>query len=290
MINLLQSIERLSVFVFLLSSMLGAGLSLSLRGLAAPLSQVRLVLLALLLNFLFAPAFAWLLTIVIPLERGHAIGLLLLAGAAGAPFLPKLAETARGDIAFAVALMALLICGTIVFMPFALPLMIPGLQADAWSIARPLVLFILLPLVVGMLIKSRAASFAARLLPFLSIFSNGCLLLFFVLLVALNIRALLGVLGSDAILAAVLYVVGLFAGSWILSASMPKARGVLALGTAARNFGAALAPAVGTFTDRKIAVALIVNAIVGIVLSFLAAGWLRRKAVHLPEDSAFAPN
>src|SRR3954447_11979599 len=132
MIHLLESIQKLSVLVFLLSSMLGAGLSLTLSGLAVPLSSVRLVVFALLLNFIFAPGFAWLLTIIIPLQREHAIAMFLLAGAAGAPFLPKLAETARGDMAIAVALMALLICGTIVFMPFALPLMIPGLQADAW--------------------------------------------------------------------------------------------------------------------------------------------------------------
>jgi hypothetical protein len=47
-----------------------------------------------------------------------------------------------------------------------------------------------------MLVKRQAASFAARLLPFLAILSNGSLLLLFVLLIALNAPALLGVVGS----------------------------------------------------------------------------------------------
>ena len=75
MVNLLEFIQKLSVVVFLLSSMFGAGLSLTLGGLAAPLSSVRLVLFALLLNFVFAPGLAWLLTVVIPLQREHAIAM-----------------------------------------------------------------------------------------------------------------------------------------------------------------------------------------------------------------------
>jgi BASS family bile acid:Na+ symporter len=246
-----------------------------------------LVTFALALNFLLAPAFAWLLTVVIPLERGHAIALLLLGGAAGAPFLPKLAESARGDLGFAVALMVLLTAGTILFLPFGLPIMIPGLHANAWLIARPLLLLIVLPLVAGMLVKGWAASFARRMAPILAIISNTALLLLFALLFFLNLRALLGVIGSGAILAAILYAVGLFALSWLSSRPFEQ-RKVLALGTAARNFGAALVPAVSNFADPKITVALIVNAIVGLAFSFAAAAWLRGRKVGLPPGAVAA--
>src|SRR4051794_30532525 len=123
---LLPHLQKLSVVVFLVSSMGAIGLALSPRTVAAPLREWRFVLLAVALNFVLAPAFAWLLTAVIPLNPAHAAGLLLLGGAAGAPFLPKLVETARGDLAVAAALMVLLTAGTILFLPFALPVMIPG--------------------------------------------------------------------------------------------------------------------------------------------------------------------
>jgi predicted Na+-dependent transporter len=92
MIDAARGVARISLLVFLVSSMLAAGLSLTLRAILAPLGKRRLVLAALTLNFLVAPLFALFLTIVIPLEHPHAIGLLLLGGAAGAPFLPKLVE------------------------------------------------------------------------------------------------------------------------------------------------------------------------------------------------------
>jgi predicted Na+-dependent transporter len=277
MAEFLAHLQKISVLVFLVSSMLAMGLTLTLPAILAPLRNVWLVLLALGLNFVLAPAFAWLLTVVIPLDRGHAIGLLLLGGAAGAPFLPKVVENARGDLALAAALMGLLTVGTILFLPFALPLMIPGLQADPWSIASPLVLLIVLPLAAGMLVKSFAATLAARVAPVLAKIGNAALLLLFVLMVALNARALLGVVGSGAILAALLYFAGLFIIGWLLGGSKTEVRGVLGLATAARNFGAALVPAASSFTDPKVTIMIIVGAIVCLVVSFIAAGWVRRR-------------
>jgi bile acid:Na+ symporter, BASS family len=156
---------RIALLVFLASSMLASGLSLTPRAIFSPLRNARLVLAALALNFLVSPAFAVMLTILIPLERPHAIGFLLLSGAAGAPFLPKLVENAHCDVGFAVALMTLLTIGTTLFMPFALPLIVPGLRAHPWSIAWPLVAFILIPLVAGMLLQSRNRAISAAFQP-----------------------------------------------------------------------------------------------------------------------------
>jgi hypothetical protein len=61
---------------------------------------------------------------------------------------------------------------------------------------------------------------------------------------------------------------------WIVAGKSSEARSLLALGTATRNFGAALVPAATTFKDPKTTTALIVNVIVGIMFSFLAAGWI----------------
>lgn len=272
--DLLHDLQKLSVLVFLVGSMGAMGLALTPAALAAPLRDRRLVLLALALNFLLAPALAWLLTVVLPLDRAHAAGLLLLGGAAGAPFLPRLVETARGDLASAAALMVLLTAGTILFLPFALPLMIPGLSADPWKIARPLLVLIILPLAAGMLIKSRAGAFAARAAPVLATLGNASLLLLFVLLVALNARALLAVIGSGAILATLVFFTALFVFGWMLGGSH---RSVLSLATTARNFGAALAPAENCFDDPKVTVMIIVGAIVCLVVSFAAAGWVQRR-------------
>ena len=43
------------------------------------------------------------------------------------------------------------------FLPPALPLLAPGLAIDAWLVARPLVALLLLPLVVGLVVRARFA-------------------------------------------------------------------------------------------------------------------------------------
>jgi len=123
----LEIVAKAAVLVFVVACMATAGLGLGVRDVVAPLRRVRLVGLALVANFVVAPAVAWGLAAAFGLEPPYATGLILLGSAAGAPFLPKLAALARGDGAFAVGLMLLLTVGTAVFMPVALPLLVPGL-------------------------------------------------------------------------------------------------------------------------------------------------------------------
>jgi bile acid:Na+ symporter, BASS family len=269
---------KLALLAFLISSMLAAGLSLTPYTILAPLRNLRLVLVALVLNFVAAPAFALVLSILIPLERPHAIGLILLGGAAGAPFLPKLVEGAHGDLGFAVMLMTLLTIGTTLFMPFALPLMIPGLQASPWSIAQPLVTFILAPLVVGMLLQRRKA-FAALQPIFVKLGSVSAVVLL-ALLITLYFAELVGVFGSGAIAAGAVFIAGLYATGYLLGGAQVETKGVLGLGTAARNVGAALVAASQSFSDPKVMIMLIACTIVMLVVLIPASGWLRKKTLR----------
>ena len=67
--------------------MLGTGLGLTVAQILQPLKNARLVILALLANFVLVPLLAFVITLVIPLEQSLQIGLIVLATLAGAPFL-----------------------------------------------------------------------------------------------------------------------------------------------------------------------------------------------------------
>jgi predicted Na+-dependent transporter len=275
---------KISLLVFLVSSMLATGMQLTPRDLLPPLCDIRLVLQVLALNFVVAPGFAWLLTLFIPLESGHAIGLLLVAGAAGAPFLPKLAEVSRGDSALAISIMALLTAGTLLYLPLVLPLLVPGLSISPWSIAKPLALTILAPMVIGMCIRGIAAPLSLRVAPVLASIGTLFLIILFVLLMVVNAKELLGVIGSGAIAVAVLYVAALFTISWVASASFAEKKGVVALATSARNFGAAFVPAANSISDPDATIMITVNAMAGLVVCFLAALWVRKRTSGAQQD------
>jgi len=76
-----------------------------------------LFLLALLANFVAMPLGALALDRMLRLDEPLGVGLLLLGAAAGAPFLPKLTELAKGDLAFSVGIMVLLAIGRSVTCP-----------------------------------------------------------------------------------------------------------------------------------------------------------------------------
>lgn len=100
----LTLLAQVSVVVFVVTSMPAMGMSQRLGDVFAPLRDIRATLTALAVNLVVAPLFAWTLTRLVPLEPAHATGLLLLGGAAGAPFLPKLAEAAGASASYASAL------------------------------------------------------------------------------------------------------------------------------------------------------------------------------------------
>ena len=113
------TIANLTGLMFVVGSMLAMGLSLTLAQILQPLKNVRLVLVALLANFVLVPLVAFVIIKVVPLDQDLQIGLIVLATCAGAPFLPKLAQGAKGNIALAVGLMFLLMIVTIFYMPLS---------------------------------------------------------------------------------------------------------------------------------------------------------------------------
>ncbi len=281
MLELLQLLTSLAVLTFVVTSMLTMGLSLAARDVLAPLRRPRLLLVALAANFALTPAWVYLLTRALPLKEAHAIGLVLLGMAAGAPFLPKLVEFARGDLTISVAVTLLLTAGTVVFMPLTLPLLLPGVQVSAWSIAQPILVQIALPLAIGQLIKARSARLAARLDPILRVATNVSLVLLMVLLVGLNGEALAGTVGSGAPAASALLVAFCLAAGYLLGGPEEGTRRVLGLGTGQRNIAAALVTATANFSDPEVVVMLLVATLVGLVLLLVAARFCRTHPASL---------
>ncbi len=154
MLDLLTLIMNLSTLVFVVTSMLAMGLSLSLAEIGAPLRNTRLVVAALVANFVLVPLVAYLIIAIFPLGDGLKIGLILVSTAAGAPFLPRLAQIAKGNLAFSVGLMVLLMVVTIGYVPLVLPWLLQGVSVDPWSIARPLIILMLIPLAIGLSIRA----------------------------------------------------------------------------------------------------------------------------------------
>ena len=228
--NVLSTLQSLFTLTFVVTSMLSMGLSLTVSQILQPLRNTRLVIMALAANFVIVPAVAFALSRIIPLDQSVQIGLLLLGTAAGAPFLPKLAQIAKANVAFSVGLMTILIIVTIVYLPIVLPLLLPGVEVDAGKIALTLIVTMLVPLLIGLVIKARYEGVAGELEPVMAQISTISLVLLLVLMLGLNITNVIDLFGTGAILATVLFIVISIAAGYLLGGPSTDTKQVLALG------------------------------------------------------------
>jgi len=266
LMDLLSKAATVAMLCFVVSSMLAMGSGLTIAQIIEPLRNGRLLVLVLLANFVLMPLGAFALGKVLRLDEPFGIGLLVLGCAAGAPFLPKLAELAKGNLAYAVGVMVLLMVVTVGYLPVVLPLLLEGVSVDPWQIARSLILLMLLPLAAGLALKAYYEVMAVRVKPTLDWISNISLILLVLLISAANIDKVLGVFGTRGILAGLLFIALGFAIGWLLGGPGNDTRRVLALGTAQRNIAAALVVGSQSFSDEKVVVMVIVVAIVGLIV------------------------
>ena len=276
--DVLEKAVPIATLIFVVSSMVAMGLGLTLAQVTAPLRNLRLVSLSLLANFVLMPACAVLLARVLRLDEPLGVGLLLLGAAAGAPFLPKLTQIAKGNLAFAVALMVLLMVITVVYMPLVLPLLLPGVSVNPVRIALSLVVTMLLPLAVALAVNAKLPAAAARAKPLFDRLSTLGLILVVVLLVVVNFKKVLSVFGTGAILAGLLFIAVGYAVGWVLGGPAADTRPVLGVGTAQRNIAAALVVGGQSFSDPSVVVMVVVVAIVSLLILLPTSRLLARKA------------
>jgi BASS family bile acid:Na+ symporter len=284
--EIIRSLTNAFTLAFVVTSMFGLGLGLTVQQIVEPLKNVRLVIVALLANFVIVPGVAFALTRILPLEPDLQIGIVLLSTVAGAPLTIKAAQIARANIVFAVSLVALQVVVTVIYLPLVLPLLIPGIAVDAVAIAMPLILQILLPLAFGLLMNVRYDEEAEMARPIMAEIANLSLAIMLVLNLA-NIGQVFGLIGSGAFLASLLVIViGLVAG-YLLGGPEQKTRRTLAIGTAQRNYAAAFTLATGNFAERPTVLLLLLAAsLISMIIILPVAGELGKRAKAAGEASA----
>jgi len=236
----LSTISALTGLTFVVASMLGTGLSLTVAQILQPLKNARLVILALLANFVLVPLLAFGIARVLPLDETLQIGLIVLATTAGAPFLVKEVQAAQGNLSLGVALMFLLMVVTIFYVPIVLPFLLTGVEVNPWDIAKSLIVTMLIPLVLGLMYRSHSLESAQHWAPLMNKVSGVALLIMLVTGLGLNISNIIDLIGSWGFLALILFVVGSLLIGMVLGGRDPAVRSVLGLGTAQRNVAAAI--------------------------------------------------
>jgi predicted Na+-dependent transporter len=264
--------------LFVVGSMAATGLSVTPRMMIEPLRDLRLLALTLLANFIIVPVAVIGLAAALPLPEDVRLGMTILALSAGAPFVPKLAQFAKGDVALSVGLITSLMVVTVAIVPFVLPLVLSGVAVAPWDMAKPLVGLMLLPLGVGLAFRRFSepmAEAAAKILHRAS--SVSVLILVFLFMVAYW-DDIVNVTGTGAALFSALFVILALVTGYLLGGRRPGTRRVVGLATAQRNIEAAIIIASINFVDRpQVEASIIIATLVGLPLLMLVSGYWGRR-------------
>jgi predicted Na+-dependent transporter len=230
---------NITVVVFTVANLLAGGLECDLKEALKWLRSPKLVVPTLLWGWVVGPALAWLIIRFLPLSEGYSAGLMLASLAPIAPFLPLAASKARGDMTFTGAYILLGTIATVGLMPLMAPLLIKGLTLSAWPLAKPLILLVLIPLLIGVAIRFYKPTGAAKFFPWVK--KTGGLFLLLCLGTTLWIygKEMLSTVGSFATAAWVVFMVVMAVVPYLIGFGLKQdQRSVMALGMSSRNISA----------------------------------------------------
>lgn len=266
-------IFNIVVVIFTVANLLAGGLESDLKEAIKSMRSPRLVAPTLFWGWIAGPLIAWLIILLLPLTEGAAAGLMLVSLAPIAPFLPLATQVAGGDRAFSVAYLLLATVVTVALMPIMAPMLIDGLTLDAMALAKPLVMLVLLPLVIGVVIRTYWAPIAAKLFPVVKKTGGISLLVCLAMTLWIYGGEMLDTIGSFAPGAWVLFMVVMAILPYVIGFGLEQnQRSVMALGMSSRNISAGFAAFFG-ITDPPTGMFVMVVLVVPlhVVIGLLAA-------------------
>jgi BASS family bile acid:Na+ symporter len=201
--------------------MFGLGLSLAVDDFTRLRHHPRAVLLALLIQMVLLPALAWLLVVLVGLAPVYAVGLLLLAASPGGVSANLFSHLFGGNVAMNISLTAINTLLSIVSLPlitnFAIAAFVQSGQIVPLQFGKvfEVVMVILVPVLIGMVVRSRSPGFAARMERPMKALSMAVLVTFALIAIVKEWAALSQTLASLGPVVLAFNLLSLFAGYYL---------------------------------------------------------------------------
>jgi BASS family bile acid:Na+ symporter len=279
-IEICTIVMKISLVFFMAGNLMEMGLRLNLPDAIKGLKDTKFVIYTLLWGFVLGPVIALVISRIMPIDEALAVGLILMSLAPCAPFVPIFVTKAKGDLGYTAAYMFLVAIGTIILMPIGVPLLVKGLTVTAWAIARPLIIMILIPLLIGMAIRGRSLKTADLMQPVVKKITMVFTVLVFVLLIIIYFKGIVSVMGSLAIATQLIFFFALTTLSYVSGFGLKhEQKIVLSIGNSTRNLGAAVAPLFAATAIAPEAIIMVVLSLpVMVLFPFLAIKMFGKKA------------
>jgi len=275
-----QTIFGPVVLAFTVLNLFSMGLQVNIPGVLGKLKDLKFLVLVLLWGWVLGPALGYLITLVIPLAKPYSMVMLIASLAPCAPFLPPMVDKVRGDISFAGAFVPLVAIGTVIFMPIMAPILIKGLAINAMALAKPLIITVLIPLLLGAVIRTYLASFASKIFKPVKLLAGLTTAVTVILCLVLYGKPMLNTAGSFALLSMTIFmlVIGFITYRFGFGLKQSE-RSIMSLGMGTRNIAAVFVGVLAIPNRDPLMLAMVVLWVIwSLILAFIFSSILGRNA------------
>ena len=233
--QLLTALFNAGIVISVGATVLSLGMTFTAGQLLAPLRRVGLVVAMIVLNAIVIPAIAWGVAKGLPIDDAYVDGLVLATLGAGSAAGIKAAQLARNaDLPLAVSIVVVLQLVNIVSVPIWAGQVVSGATLSAWDILKSLLLLVLIPLVVGLVVKARYPDLAAEWTGGLVKIANLALVIAIAAGISANWETIVDLLGSWVLVASVLIIAIALALGLLVGGKNPQTRTTSGLVTGLR--------------------------------------------------------
>jgi BASS family bile acid:Na+ symporter len=279
----LQQAIILALQVSILLTVFSFGLRATIDDILYVLRRPSLLGRSLVAMFVIMPIFAVALARTFELRRSVEIVLVALAISPIPPLLPGREQKAAGDPPYALGLMVIVGALAIAFVAGEVDLlgryvMRPFAMSSA-AVAGVVLRAILLPLAAGLMCREWLPAVAARITKPVELIARVLLVIGALAVLVKALPAVLSLVGNGTILAMAAFIVAGLAVGHALGGPGEGDRLVLALSTASRHPGIALAVAKANFPDEPdLGATIVLYLLVGLIIGVPYQLWQKRRA------------
>jgi len=206
--QLLTALFNAGIVISVGATVLSLGMTFAVAQLLAPLRRVGLVVTMVVLNAVVIPAVAWGVAKGLPMNDAYVGGLVLATLGAGSAAGIKAAQLAKNaDLPLAVSIVVVLQLVNIVSVPIWAGQVVSGASLSAWDILKSLLLLVLIPLIVGLVVKARYPDLAAEWTGGLVKIANLALVIAIAAGISVNWQTIVDLLGSWVLVTSLLIIV-----------------------------------------------------------------------------------
>lgn len=280
-----QQLILLAMQSSIIVTVFGFGLDSTLDDVLSVLRRPGRLLRALFAMFVVMPLLALGLDKAFEFRHEVEIALVVLALSPIPPLLPRKQDKATGGASFGMGLMVTVALLSIVIVPLGAMLMGPVFHRiftmPPLAIAKVILVAAVLPLLAGMAVGALMPKTTHRIFKPIRLLANLLLPATALLVVWASRHAVLAQIGEGTVVAiAIFIVVGLLAGH-LLGGPSPRDRAVLALSTASRHPGIAIAVATTNFPDvHAVTPTIVLYLLANLLLSIPYVMWHKRAFRH----------